>query len=211
MTRNRERTIFAAVIAVLTVTLVAVSAVIHDLQKDKSNLQTIVTQQSNDICRNGEWPTNPVCMQDGAALTFRLKPNGPYYVVTNHGMTTLSGQPVQLGANGLVPAPGKQVGIAPRTIVVVPIYGKQTGTIPTKISLTLAPSPGYETYKATWPASTGATGYRIWQDGIITGVTTLRAVSLSLPCGKKTRSNVGPINASGAAPLAAPIYTIPAC
>jgi len=90
--------------------------------------------------------------------------------------------------------------------------------VPATVALTLTPASGYATRIATWPASANATQYRIYQaegngPSTIVAVTKLRGVALSLPCGKTTRSNVGPLNSTGQeAKLAAPVYTtIPAC
>jgi len=90
--------------------------------------------------------------------------------------------------------------------------------VPATVALTLTSARGYVTFHATWPASTNATQYRIYQaegsgPSTIVAVTKLRGVALSLPCGKTTRSNVGPLNSTGQeAKLAPPVYTtIPPC
>lgn len=72
--------------------------------------------------------------------------------------------------------------------------------------------PGFSVVAFSWPASVGATGYRIWLDGApgpLIGPWT--ATSLPVSCGVRHRLNVQPFNNKGFAVLVPPLYVTPPC
>lgn len=74
--------------------------------------------------------------------------------------------------------------------------------------------PGYASQTFRWQKVDGATGYKVYLDGIVLGNVpgSWTGATLSVKCGAKHRFNVQPFNNKGAAPLAPPVYvTIPAC
>lgn len=64
-----------------------------------------------------------------------------------------------------------------------------------------------------WTKSEGATGYRMYMDGVVVSQVpgTWTAAMFAVKCGVKHRFNVQPYNAKGLAPLAAPVYVTPNC
>jgi hypothetical protein len=74
------------------------------------------------------------------------------------------------------------------------------------------PLTGYAVVPFYFPAAPGATGYRVWLDGFVTGVTNYVGATFPLKCGVKHRMNYQPFNNAGVAKLVAPpVYVTPDC
>lgn len=73
--------------------------------------------------------------------------------------------------------------------------------------------PGTVAQVFRWVKSEGATGYRLYLDGVIIGNVpgTWEGATLSVKCGVKHRFNAQPFNNKGLAALAAPVYATPPC
>lgn len=75
------------------------------------------------------------------------------------------------------------------------------------------PTPGMVSQTFRWNKSQGATGYKLFMDGVVIGNVpgTWSAAQISIQCGVKHRFNAQPFNAKGLAPLATPVYVTPSC
>jgi hypothetical protein len=73
--------------------------------------------------------------------------------------------------------------------------------------------PGMVGQTFTWTKSEGATGYRMYIDGVIVSQVpgSWTAALFAVKCGVKHRFNAQPYNNKGLAPLAAPVYVTPPC
>lgn len=71
----------------------------------------------------------------------------------------------------------------------------------------------YVVQEFDWTPSTDATGYRLYLDGTIIGLTPANRTGtlLSMTCGVQHRFNSQPFNNKGFAVLAKPVYVTPPC